>query len=238
MKNLGFIQKQALAVIGGLALMLNAGAAFSSPITDAYAQIDISTLNVRAYGSSRGAAAPTYTSSLFSSGRTLEENGAFVSDADRSASGIFADTQGGDLGDGSATAQRVYAFTVTGDGFLSFAADYLLSNLFGVDSNPLLTSSASALARLTLSLQGSNTVLDSFEASISSLNTPDDSGILQVGSQVFSGDVLLLTAYVSASAANTLNGTGNPTTVPVPAAVWLFGTAVISLAGIGRKQKG
>ncbi|PPC91530.1 MAG: hypothetical protein CTY34_03525 [Methylobacter sp.] len=237
MKNLGFIQKQALAIIGGLALLLNASAAISSPITEAFADIDISSLSVRAFGSSRGAAVPTYTSTVVNSKRSLDENGAFTSDADKGASGIFATTQGDDIGDGSATAERIYRFVVSGNGFLSIAADYFLSNLFGVDSKPLLDSSASALARLTLSLPGSNTVLDSFEASISSPETPDDSGILQVGTQVFDGDILLLTAFVSVTAANALNGSTDPSLVPVPAAVWLFGTALIGLTGIGRKQK-
>jgi hypothetical protein len=53
------------------------------------------------------------------------------------------------------------------------------------------------------------------------------------------GGVYSATSYVSVGAKATVGGLGcGPSAVPLPAAAWLFGSALIGLVGIGRRNKG
>lgn len=73
------------------------------------------------------------------------------------------------------------------------------------------------------------------------LNTPIDMGL--TSNSVVDGNGVMTAAYVfgsGTSGANldvTYNVTGTPvSSVPVPAAAWLFGSALVGLCGVGRKR--
>jgi hypothetical protein len=53
------------------------------------------------------------------------------------------------------------------------------------------------------------------------------------------GGVYSATSYVTVGASGKVGGLGcGPSAVPLPAAAWLFGSALIGLVGIGRRKKG
>ncbi|MFA5982852.1 MAG: hypothetical protein WC782_02450 [Methylococcaceae bacterium] len=227
MKNFSRLQKRALATIGGLALFLNLGTAFSSTI-EASASIDLSRLTI-------GISGATYTSSLFGSSKSADESGAFTSESSRSLSNFFANTSGNDVGAGAAHAEQITRFIISGTGILAISADYYLTALAGAGLDPSSVSTASSKASLSLSSGGSVLFSDEASLPLSDPSVTDEHGILQVFIPVFNGEIIDLKSTIYASASNVISA-GGVSSVPVPGAIWLFGSAVIGFLGAARRK--
>lgn len=102
--------------------------------------------------------------------------------------------------------------------FTSFAAGYFNGYVFTFDSNVAVTFTDAAI-----------------DTSVTTLGlSPSD--------LTFSGNQLLvnvegLTFNTSTFARINLTSVGGPTTVPLPAAFWLFGSGLLGLIGISRRKK-
>ncbi|ATG92229.1 VPLPA-CTERM sorting domain-containing protein [Methylomonas koyamae] len=268
--------KTSLAIIGGLALAVNAGAAWSSP-TQATALIDWSSLTIKTVG--LGDVAPTYTLSGLGGNSNTNTSDWLRWSSDTSTSGsVFGAGVGGSgQGSGSASAQRSANFTISGSGFLMLTANYSLSaEINGINCyDYYYCSGANASVSFDLSNVSANGSQSHQSHAAQSLNlgnywqsplTSDSKqGVLSVGVIVDNGDVLNFSAAVAASAADTASGqtelpgggsvvlssgSGSVTTtlvnpivnfqltaVPLPASVWLLGTALAGLLGLGRKRQ-
>jgi hypothetical protein len=291
MKNL---KKQTLAVIGGLTMIMNAGAALSST-TNASAIIDWSTFAITGYGLGSNAA-PTYTLSGQSSNTSSSESDwlNWSSDTLNNSHSFGASTTGTAGGSGSASASRSANLNISGTGFLVISADYAINAAInengGYSNNP---NSANASVSFNLSNYSSlNTSGSSAaQANISLVNnqwwnygnpnlTSDQKqGVLSVGVIVHDGDLLNFSSAVSATAYDNglgtvilppvifppviFGGSGGSislsggtisvlahtplifntphisaiSAVPVPAAMWLFSSALVGLIGLGRHRK-
>lgn len=281
MKN---IKKQALVVIGGLAMIMNAGAA-SSSTTYASATIDWSTFAITGYGLGLNAA-PSYTLSGQSTNTSSSTNDwvNWSSDIANNASSIAAGTAGTGAGTGSASASRSANINISGTGFLVISADYAINaaikenscfDYYCYDYN-----SANASASFNLSNYSSITSGSSSSQANTSLGSPwwygnpiitsdQKQGNLSVGVLVNNGDVLNFSSAVSAAAhevfpviplpiitgggyvSGSYTSSGSVTTVvnfpvysapfttavPVPAAMWLFSSALVGLIGLGRHRR-
>jgi hypothetical protein len=272
MKNL---RKQSLVAIGGLAMIMNAGAA-SSSTTHAFASIDWSTFSITGFGLG-SASAPSY--SLTGQGSNTSSNISdwvkWRSDVANTGSLFGVSTEGTGAGSGSASAQRNARLAISGSGFLVISADYLLSaaingisctDYYCYDQN-----SASASVGFSLSNYSSNgshssvsqpgiSLGNSWNSPNSGLTADRKEGVLSVGVIVNDGDILNFSSVVSAFAHDTGvnsadSGFGSMTggagftlvnfpypnvqiaAVPVPAAVWLFGSALLGVVGLGRQKR-
>ncbi|WP_445372225.1 VPLPA-CTERM sorting domain-containing protein [Methylomonas sp. HW2-6] len=270
------ITKTSLAIFGGLAMAMNAGAAWSSP-THATALIDWSSLTIKAVG--LGDVAPTYT--LSGLGGNSNSNTSdwlrWSSDTSTSGNAFGAGVGGSSQGSGSASAQRSANFTISGSGFLMLSANYSLSaeingnNCYDYYCYGTNAASASVSFDLT-NVSGSQNHQSRAAQSLNlgnywqpGLTSDSKQGVLSVGVIVNNGDVLNFSAAVAASASDTISGqtelpgagsvllnsgSGSATTtlvtfpvnfqltaVPLPASVWLMGTALAGLLGLGRKRQ-
>ncbi len=276
MKNL---KKQALAVIVGLAMIMNAGAA-SSSTTNAIAKIDWGTFAITGYALGLNAA-PTYTltgqSSNTSSSVTDWVN--WSGDTYNNASSFAAVTTGTGAGTGSASASRSAFLNILGTGFVVISADYSIKAAINgnscFDSYCYDNNSASASASFNLSNNSLITSGTSSSQANISLGSPwwygnpvttsdQKQGTLSVGVMVNNGDVLSFSTAVSTAAheispfiiyGGNFSGSGSSsgsvttvvnfpvysapftTAVPVPAAVWLFSSALLGLIGLGRSKQ-
>ncbi len=245
MKNL---IKQALAVIGGLAMIMNSGVA-SSSTTYASATIDWSTFDISGYGLGLNAA-PTYTLSGQSSNTSSSVTDWLNWSADtlNNASSFAAGIAGTGAGTGSASASRSANINISGTGFLVLSADYALNaaiNGNGCYEYCYDYNWASASASFNLSNNSLITSGNSSSQANISLGSPwwhgnpvttsdQKQGTLSVGVMVNNGDVLNFSSAVSAAAHD--NG-GSIPAVPVPAAIWLFSSTLLGLIGFGRHRR-
>ncbi|MGZ4960387.1 MAG: hypothetical protein ACXV7J_14120 [Methylomonas sp.] len=248
MKNL---KKQSLLAFGGLAMVINAGAA-SSSTTHASAIIDWSTFNITGYPLGPGAA-PTYVLSGQSSNATssISDWVNWTSNVTNTGSLFAVSTEGTGVGNGSAAADRTANLTITGNGFLTISAHYILNAAInGVGCTDYFCSdqnSASASASFSLtnySSKGAHSALS--EASIglgnswdwpySGLISDQHQGTLFVSVLVNNGDTLNFSSFVSADARQVV--VGPVSSVPVPSAMWLFGSALLGMVGLRLQKRG
>lgn len=264
MKNL---KKQSLLIVGGLVMMMNAGAAISST-THASALIDWSTFAITGYALGENSA-PTYTLAGYDSSTTssISDWVNWSSNVSNTGSSFGATTEGTGAGTGNANAQRDASLTISGTGFLLISADYLLSAAInGTGCNDyycydLNSASAGISFNLTnMSASGSHSSASQAGISLGSfwgypnsdLTSDQKEGTLRVGVIVNDGDILNFSSAVYAFAHEVVsvpndNGSGTTlvnspypdieiTAVPVPAAIWLFASALFGLAGLSRKR--
>lgn len=282
------LKKRSLLAIGGLAMVMNAGAA-SSSTTNASAIIDWSTFAITGY-SLGPASAPTYTLSgqASNTSSSISDWVNWSSNVSNNGSSFGASTEGTGAGYGNASAIRAANLAISGSGFLVISANYILNaaingigcaEFYCYDQN-----SANASTSLSLTNYSSGAShLSSSQASISlgsswwydpasSLTYDHKEGTLSVGLIVNDGDILNFSSEVSAAAnevaADSANngggsiilnpgwdpvdfpiiwGSGNVmvnvpanfelTAVPVPAAIWLFGSALLGFVGLGRQKR-
>jgi hypothetical protein len=147
--------------------------------------------------------------------------------ADNSINGLF--NQSFD----ASSSQRSGNFTVHGNGLLLFQANYRLAEDVGT------TSSASANSNVSFNLNsyndgGSGSANQNFYRNLYSGSSPvTESGILGVALVFKDGWNGSFTAGASAS----ISGYGgDPNPVPLPASVWLFGSALTGIAALRRGQ--
>lgn len=274
MKNL---KKRSLLAIGGLAMIVNAGAA-SSSTTQASAIIDWSTFAITGYALGP-ASAPTYALSgqASNTSSSISDWVSWSSNVSNTGSSFGASTDGTGAGNGSASAQRNANLAISGSGFLVISANYILNaaingisdtcSYYCYDQNSAnasasfnLTNNSSSGSHSSSSLAGINLGNSwNWGSPNSDLTSDQKEGTLSVGVIVNDGDILNFSSAVSASAhevaANSANdgsssitwGSGNVmvnvpanfelTAVPVPAAIWLFGSALLGFVGLGRQRR-
>lgn len=288
------LKKKALVVIGGLTMIMNAGAALSST-TNASAIIDWNTFAITGYGLGLNAAAPTYTLNGQSSNTSSSVSDWLNWDSETSnnSHSFGASTSGTAAGTGSASASRSTNLNVSGTGFLWITADYAINAAINENSDYSYDyNNASASVSFSLSNYSSITSGSSTSQANISLGNPwwygnstltsdQKQGTLSVGVIVNNGDVLNFSSAASAAAHDNglspviVGGNGgsislgsggsissgggviltavNPpvytgpilsipasstlTAVPVPAAMWLFSSALVGLIGLGRRRQ-
>ncbi|MEY3288190.1 MAG: hypothetical protein RLZZ419_432 [Pseudomonadota bacterium] len=251
MKN---FKKQTLAIIGGLTMIMNAGVVLSST-TNASAIIDWNTFTITGYGFGFNSA-PTYTLSGQSSNTysNVSDWLNWSSDTLNNSYSFGASTTGTAPGAGSANASRSANLNILGTGFLMITANYTINaainenNGYSYDPNYANASASfnlsnpSSLNTSSTSASQANISLGNQWSHGNSILTYDQKqGTLAVGVIVNTGDILSFSSAVSASAHD--NGVapailpGALTAVPVPAAVWLFSSALVGLIGLGRRRQ-
>ncbi|VAW54702.1 hypothetical protein MNBD_GAMMA06-552 [hydrothermal vent metagenome] len=156
-------------------------------------------------------------------------------------SNAYAATINGSFGIGG-------AFTATGTD-LSDVTDISLSTVFGVDGTGdtddvtfFSTGLGGSTESLTLALTGTNFLtIEGWSFELTSLNVVDqNSGLLTLdGTGILTGIDFDPTDAIWTFSASSLNGYSMSiatTVVPVPAAVWLFGSGLLGLVGIARRK--
>lgn len=246
------MKKRSLLAFGGLAMVMNAGVA-SSSTTNASAIIDWSTFTITGY-SLGPASAPSYILSGQNSDATssISDWVNWSSNVSNTGSSFAASTEGMGPGNGSASAYRTANLTITGSGFLAISAHYILNaaiNGFGcADADCSDHNSANASVAFSLENFSSNVEHAAFsEANIglgnswdwpySGLTLDQREGTLFVSVLVNNGDILNFSSLVSAEARQMAENGGAPSSVPVPAAMWLFGSALLGVVGFSRRRQ-
>ncbi|MCQ8181982.1 VPLPA-CTERM sorting domain-containing protein [Methylomonas sp. SURF-1] len=214
------ITKTSLAIIGGLALAANAGAAWSSP-TQATALIDWSSLTIKTVG--LGDVAPTYTLSGLGGNSNSNTSDWLRWSSDTSTSGnVFGAGVGGSgQGNGAAGAQRSANFTISGSGFLMLSANYSLSGeITGINCYEYYSCYNANTANASVSFDLSNVSAGGAQSHQSHsaqslslgnywqspLTSDSKQGVLSVGVIVNNGDVVSFSAAVAVWAADTSSG--------------------------------
>jgi len=207
------LKKKALVVIGGLTMIMNAGAALSST-TNASAIIDWNTFAITGYGLGLNAAAPTYTLNGQSSNTSSSVSDWLNWDSETSnnSHSFGASTSGTAAGTGSASASRSTNLNVSGTGFLWITADYAINAAINENSDYSNDyNNASASVSFNLSNNSSITSGSSTSQANISLGNPwwygnstltsdQKQGTLSVGVIVNNGDVLNFSSAASANA--------------------------------------
>ncbi len=241
MKN---FQKKTLVVISGLTMLMNAGTALSST-TSAAATINWSTFAITGYGLGLNAA-PSFT--LIGQNSHTQSNTSdwinWNSNTSNNSSSFSASTDGTGAGSGFANTTRSAIINVAGTGTLVLSANYSINAAISDPYNNLANASvnfflSNSINSFTLSSQ------DSINLGFTGLPgnptlTSDKSGILSLAFMVYSGEVLNFSSTVSANANDYSISTPILSilkAVPVPAALWLFSSALVGLVGLGRLRK-
>ena len=240
-------KKQTLVVISGLTMLMSAGTALSST-TSAAATINWSTFAITGYGLGDNTAVPTHTligQNAFSSSNVSDWVN-WNSNTYNNSSSFSASTDGTGVGFGSADATRNATINVVGNGFLVLSASYSINAAIS-DSH---YNSANALVNFVL--HDYNNYPNSFTSSsqdsinLGTFGNPATtssykSGTLSLAFKVTNGEVLNFSSTVSANANAYSISTPILKTltapVPVPAALWLFSSALVGLVGLGRPRK-
>ncbi len=247
------IKKQALGVLAGLTLLLNAGQAMSAT-TYATAEIDWSTFTINSYGLGAAEAPGYYLSGSSSNANSSVSDWlSWSADTANNASSFFASTSGNDWGNGSAQASRSAEIHVDGSGFLTISANYSItagiSSISTCDFDCFTPNAANASASFSLTNNSSSGTHSSqiqkninlggywWENNNFGLTSAEQSGILTVGVLVNSGDILNFSSSVSVFARDVgYFSKADVAPVPVPAAVWLFSAGLMGMLGIGRRK--
>lgn len=259
--------KRQSALIGGLLMAMNASAAWSSTtfakaLID-WNSLKIRTLGFDA-NPTYTLANLSSNSSAASNSADWQSWDALTSTRGKL---FGASTSGDGVGSGSASANRGGNLTVSGSGFLMIAAKYQVSagingiscqDYYCYDQN---AATASVGFDLVNTSNGGNNQSHALQTVSlggypnSGLITDKKEGILSVGVMVNNGDILSFSSAVSASAREVFtNPIENPTSssgytlvnfpysitltaVPLPGAVWLFGSAAVGLLGLSRQRR-
>ncbi len=256
------LQKQSLAFIGGVSMMLNAGAALSST-THASALIDWSTFSITGYALGTNQA-PSFTltgqSSITSS--SVSDWLSWNSEVTNTAGSVGVNIAGTAPGVGSGSAQRNGSLAVSGSGFLVISANYALSagissvscaEYFCYEQNAANASASFDLVNTSGNGNHQSRVLPTINLGNSSVSKDQKQGTLSVGVLVNDGDILNFSSSVSAFAREIIGSsvTGNAgdfgstlvnapvsagiAAVPLPGTAWLFGSTLLGLLGWRRK---
>lgn len=218
------LQKSVLSAVGGLALLFNTGTALSA--SSASAWIDWNTFEITAVD--LGSGAPSYsllgewTSGASSS---LPELNAVADGSQLLVSAPTSNSWSNDYG----SAYRTATFEVNGYGLLLFTADYAISA--AIDGHP----DDNAYAEVK------------FGAGYDSPNAYDFinaksyfflEGWRSSADQISKSKTLALALLVNGKDIISFRADSNVrvNAVPVPAAVWLFGSALVGLISVGRRR--
>jgi len=254
MKNM---PKLSLLAVSGLVMAINTQTAFSDT-SYAYAAIDWSTFNIEGYGIG-GYDAPDYT--LTANGSYTNSNTSdwvnWSSDVSNSTGWLSANVSGDGQGSGTGSVNRSANINISGDGFLIISANYELgAAINGITDCSYYTgcyygsaNSANASVNFDLTSQyssnGNQSSHSQYNISLggysypyynnSSLTEDEKAGVLAVGVIVHDGDILNFSAAVSANAYDNGVNTSHAA-VPLPGAVWLFGSVLFGFLGLGRRN--
>ena len=261
MKIFKTFKKQTLVAISGLTMILNAGIA-SSSIPQASAMIDWSTFKITGYAlPGSNDPVPTYTLNGQSSysNSNVSDWLSWSADTANNASSFAASVEGTATGSGSAGVTRSASLSVSGTGLLWITASYALNAAINstIDNggyywwyNP---NTASASVSFNLSNYSSNSSsYSNTQANIGLTGnqwwygnpTPTSDhkeGTLSVGVIVNNGDLLSFSSAVNAAAYDNGLAFANipltPEALPVPAALWLFGSVLLGFVGLCRHKQ-
>jgi hypothetical protein len=242
------LQKSVLSAVGALALLFNSGAAFSA--SSASAWIDWSTFKITPISVSSGL--PIYSLSdeysevgVVSASDwdnwedtqygtaydwTSPISGSLASSkAQADASELIATAKTSD-GDFEAFTLRSATIEAAGSGILLFSVDYAISA--EIDGDPLDFALALVFFEaelLTVDGWESTSAYSQvhLEGSWSAADLISKSKTLTLSLLVNEGDIISFSA----------NSYANVSAVPVPAAIWFLGTALVGLISVGRRTK-
>ena len=259
------LHAQSLALIGGLSMMINAGAAWSSGI-QASAMIDWSTFSVTGYGlGANPAPGFTWSGQGSNTASSVSDWLSWDSELANNSQAFGVSVSGTGAGTGYGSAQRNGGLTISGSGFVVISANYQLNAaISGISCDGYYCYDQNA-ANASVSFDLTNTSSNGNHQShtqpsinlgnswLSSLTSDHKQGTLSVGVIVNDGDILSFSSAVSAYAHDVGlsfegvgNGSGdsawnaygvNPAAVPLPGAVWLFASALLGQAGIRRQRR-
>ena len=234
-------KKQTLVVISGLTMLMSAGTALSS--TSAVATIDWNSFTITGYGLGSNDA-PSYTLSDGDKDASAKASRDWNSIAynDYFSYSSRADISGTGPGWGSAIATRNKTIdNIVGNGFLVLSANYYIHTEISLPNNNTADASvnfvlSNSINSFTTSSQDSIS-LGMFGNSIPTSLYKNKSGILSLALMVTAGEVLNLSSTVFANAQDSNSIPATLKAVPVPAALWLFSSALVGLVGLGRPRK-
>ncbi|MDO8844991.1 hypothetical protein [Methylicorpusculum sp.] len=231
------LQKSVLSAIGGLALLFNTGTALSA--SSASASIDWSTFTIATLGLDGYSFSDEWTNVYADAWPNSDWNWAddWISPISASVQGasavadasqLFASADSSD-GFSYASTTRGATFEVVGAGWLLFSADYVISA--AKDGHPDDYADASVSFWAYIDSQNGGESSSSYSSVsvgdwLGSANESSKSKKLGLALLVNEGDIIHFNAYASAYASN----------VPVPAAVWFFGSALVGLISYGRRK--
>lgn len=264
MKIFKTFKKQTLVAISGLTMILNAGIA-SSSIPQASAMIDWSTFKITGYAlPGSNDPVPTYTLSGQSSSTSSNVSDWGVNwsaNTSNNASSFSASIEGNSAGTGSASVTRSANIAISGTGLLWISASYELNAAINsnVDtlSNSGYTNSSNATVSFNVNKQSSNSSSNYSTQENIYLGNPlpnlvnpilnqnptvaQKQDTLYLGIMVNNGDSLNFSSTVNANASDNGLTLANipltPQSIPVPAAIWLFGSALLGFVGLGRHRQ-
>lgn len=236
------LQKSVLSAVGGLALFFNTGVALSASAASAF--IDWSTFKITAIN--LGSGMPDYSLSDKYTEVDVEvdaldnwqydfENDwtSFISvslggsNAMANESQMLASTQTS-YGYGLASVDRHATIVISGSGLLLFTADYEISAAIDGQAYDYAFAGVNFWADI-FSQNGLETMSASSFLELEPFGFADQVNrrkTLGLAFLVNDNDTILFSA----------NSFANVTAVPVPAAVWLFGSALICLISVGRRR--
>ncbi|MBU2571469.1 MAG: VPLPA-CTERM sorting domain-containing protein [Gammaproteobacteria bacterium] len=236
------LQKSVLSAVGGLALLFNTGVALSASAASAF--LDWSTFNITAIDLGSGIPDYSYSDKYtevdvevdalhnwqydfendWTSPISVSLGG---SNAQADESQMLASTQTS-YGYGLASVDRHATIEINGSGLLLFTADYDISAVIDGQSGDYAFAGVNFWADI-FSQNGLETMTTSSFLELETFGFADQeskSKTLGLAFLVNDGDTILFSA----------NSFANVTAVPVPAAVWLLGSALIGLISVGRRR--
>ena len=221
-------------MFSGLMMIMNAETALSST-TQASAIIDWSTFTITGYGLGSNAA-PIYTLNGQSSNTSSSVSDwvNWNSDTSNNSNSFSVSTVGTGSGFGSANATRSANIDIVGNGFLVLSAYYKINAAISMPYNNTANASvnfvlSNSISNFTLSSQDNINLGMPWLPGSSTLTSDQKQGTLTLTFMVNNGEVLNFSSAVSVNA--------HDFAVPVPAALWLFSSALVGLVGLGHPRK-
>ena len=221
-------------MVSGLMMIMNAETALSSTI-QASAIIDWSTFTITGYGLGSNAA-PSYTLNAQSSNASssVSDKVNWNSNTSNNSNSFSVSTDGTGAGFGSANATRSANINIAGNGFLVLSANYSIKAAI---SDPYYNSAdasvnfvlSNSISSFTSSSQDNITLGMPWLPGNSTLTSDQKEGKLTLAFMVNNREMLNFSSAVSVNA--------HDFAVPVPAALWLFSSALVGLVGLGRPGK-
>lgn len=236
------LQKSVLSAVGGLVLFLNTGVALSASAASAY--LDWSTFKITAIDLGSGKPNFSYSDKFtevdvevdafhnwqydfendWTSSISVSLGG---SNAQADGSQMLASTQTS-YGYGFASVDRHATIEISGSGLLLFTADYDISAVIDGQSGDYAFAGVNFWADI-FSQNGLESMTASSFLELESFGFADQeskSKTLGLAFLVNDGDTILFSA----------NSYAHVAAVPVPAAVWLLGSALVGLISVGRRR--